>query len=167
MLEELAKYLFTIRNEKPKNWEKLKNAKIEELERTQLNIVEEITPETKLNINDWLIVSDKAGTLKNKPFKIEATCNNNGNIEIVIDRKKNRYFNLKMYFNKESWVTKVYKIMAQRFVVNVLECNKPMLDEEGISEEEEQAIMDEYEKILNRLYNVAVKNGGHFNRYNG
>tara|TARA_R110002049_G_C9177884_1_gene563242 strand:- start:3177 stop:3377 length:201 start_codon:yes stop_codon:yes gene_type:complete len=62
---------------------------------------------------------------------------------------------------------KVYKIMAQRFVVNVLECNKPMLDEECISEEEEQAIMDEYEKILNRLYNVAVKNGGDFNRYTG
>jgi len=62
---------------------------------------------------------------------------------------------------------KVYKIMAQRFVVNVLECNKPMLDEEGISKEDEQAIMDEYEKILNRLYKVAVKNGGDFNRYTG
>jgi hypothetical protein len=62
---------------------------------------------------------------------------------------------------------KVYKIMAQRFVVNVLECNKPMLDEEGISEEEEEAIMDEYEKILNRLYDLAVKNGGDFNRYTG
>ena len=62
---------------------------------------------------------------------------------------------------------KVYKIMAQRFVVNVLECNRPMIDEEGISEEEEQAIMDEYEKILNRLYKVAVKNGGEFNRYTG
>ena len=62
---------------------------------------------------------------------------------------------------------KVYKIMAQRFVVNILESNKPALDEEGISEEEEQAILDEYEKILNRLYNVAVKNGGDFNRYTG
>jgi hypothetical protein len=62
---------------------------------------------------------------------------------------------------------KVYKIMAQRFVVNVLECNKPMLDEEGISAEEEEAIMEEYEKILNRLYSVAVKNGGDFNRYTG
>ncbi len=63
--------------------------------------------------------------------------------------------------------SKVYKIMAQRFVVNVLECNKPMLCEEGISEEEEYAIMEEYKKILNRLYNVAVKNGGDFNRYTG
>ena len=57
--------------------------------------------------------------------------------------------------------------MAQRFVVNVLECNKPMLDEEGNTEEENQAIMDEYNKILNRLYNNAVKNGGDFNRYSG
>lgn len=57
--------------------------------------------------------------------------------------------------------------MAQRFVVNVLECNRPMLDEEGIAEEEVQAILDEYEKILNRLYKVAVKNGGEFNRYTG
>ena len=57
--------------------------------------------------------------------------------------------------------------MAQRFVVNVLECNRPMLDKEGITIEEEQAIMEEYEKILNRLYKVAVKNGGDFNRYTG
>ncbi len=59
---------------------------------------------------------------------------------------------------------KVYKIMAQRFVVNVLECNKPMLDE-SISEEDERAIMKEYEAILERLYKNAVKNGGDFNRF--
>ncbi len=54
--------------------------------------------------------------------------------------------------------------MAQRFVVNVLECNKPMLDE-SISEEDERAIMKEYEAILERLYKNAVKNGGDFNRF--
>ena len=58
--------------------------------------------------------------------------------------------------------------MAQRFVVNVLENNKPYLDEEeGISEEEETEIMKQYDLIIDRLNNVAVKNGGNFNRYTG
>ena len=66
--------------------------------------------------------------------------------------------------------------MAQRFVVNVLENNKPYLDEEeGISEEEETEIMKQYDLIIDKQYdliidrlnNVAVKNGGNFNRYTG
>lgn len=62
---------------------------------------------------------------------------------------------------------KVYKIMAQRFVVNVLENNPPDLSEEGISQEEEEAIRKEYEIITQRLYKIAVKNGGNFNKYTG
>lgn len=60
---------------------------------------------------------------------------------------------------------KIYKIIAQRIVVNVLECNKPMLNEEGFNEKQEQFVMDEYKKIVDRLYKIATKNGGKFNRY--
>ena len=40
--------------------------------------------------------------------------------------------------------------MAQRFVVNVLECNKPMLDEE-LNPEDEEAIIKEYDKMNKKL----------------
>lgn len=62
---------------------------------------------------------------------------------------------------------KTLKIIAQRMAVVVLNNNAPILDaeEDGITEKEIQTIMSEYNKIVNRLYNVAVKNGGEFNRY--
>lgn len=61
---------------------------------------------------------------------------------------------------------KTYKVMAQRFVVNVLECNRPDLSEE-LSDEDSEQIIIEYNKIIDRLEKIAVKNGGKFNRFSG
>lgn len=62
---------------------------------------------------------------------------------------------------------KATKIIALRFAVAVLENNRVELDDEGLSLEQEQDINNEYDKIIRRLYNIAVKNGGDFNRYIG
>lgn len=59
---------------------------------------------------------------------------------------------------------KTYQIMAQRFVVNILEVNRPDLSD-NLSEEDEKQIYIEYNKILNRLEKSAIKNGGKFNRF--
>jgi len=61
---------------------------------------------------------------------------------------------------------RTYKIMAQRFVVNILEINRPDLSDD-LSEEDEAQIISEYNKILNRLEKIAIKNGGKFNRFSG
>ena len=50
------------------------------------------------------------------------------------------------------------------FVVNVLECNRPDLSDE-LSDEDSEQIIIEYNKIIDRLEKIAVKNGGKFNRF--
>ena len=62
---------------------------------------------------------------------------------------------------------RVYRIIAQRLVVQILEINRPDVDEENLSEDEVNAINNEYNAILARLTRVAVKNGGNFNQFRG
>lgn len=49
--------------------------------------------------------------------------------------------------------------------VNVLEINRPGLDEESLSENDKKKLISEYNKIIDKIEKVAIKNGGKFNRF--
>ena len=60
---------------------------------------------------------------------------------------------------------KTYQIIAQRMAVNVLETNRPDLEEESLSENDKRKLISEYNKIIDKIEKVATKNGGKFNRF--
>lgn len=55
---------------------------------------------------DTLIIT--GGTLKNEPSRAQIVkVSEKDGTEIIFDKKQNRFFNLGMYLNSESWVKEV------------------------------------------------------------
>jgi len=62
---------------------------------------------TDIKQGDTLIVT--GDILKNEPVKAQTVkVSVNDGTEVIIDRKKNRYFNLGMYLEGKSWVKECY-----------------------------------------------------------
>lgn len=65
--------------------------------------LKEVKALTDIKQGDTLIVT--GDTLKNEPVKAQIVkVSHSDGTEVIIDRKKNRYFNLGMYLKGESWV---------------------------------------------------------------
>ncbi|AUC14356.1 hypothetical protein BTO06_04005 [Tenacibaculum sp. SZ-18] len=64
--------------------------------------LEPVTKIDQISENDTLIITGH--TLKNEPVKAEIVKVSKDGIEIIFDKKMNRYFNLGMFLQGKSWV---------------------------------------------------------------
>lgn len=72
----------------------------------ELKKVENITDIKK---GDTIIIT--GDSLVKEPFKVQMVkISDSDGTEIIIDKKKNRYFNLNMYLENTSWVIECYII---------------------------------------------------------
>lgn len=70
---------------------------------------EYVTDKTTLKINDWLIIT--GGGFLSEPVKIESIIETTEGIEIIFNKKLNKYINLTMYLKNESWAKSIIKII--------------------------------------------------------
>ena len=72
--------------------------------------LKEVKTISDINQGDTIIVT--GGGLKNEPFKVEIVkVSPNDGVEIILDKKRNRFFNLGLYLEGKSWIKELNVIV--------------------------------------------------------